>query len=212
MNIDFKKERETMVKQQLVARGITDQNVLDAFSKVPREEFVPDEYKEIAYVDRPLPIGNGATISQPYTVALMCQIISVDKNSKVLDIGAGSGYESAILSLMCKEVIAMERIKELADSARDKLKRLGYNNVKLIHGDGSEGYEKEAPYDAIKVAATTEQITDAWRDQLKVGGKLVYPELLNDVQKLVEATKTQDGFILTTHGYVTFVPLIKGTE
>jgi protein-L-isoaspartate(D-aspartate) O-methyltransferase len=212
MNIDFKKERETMVKQQLVARGITDQNVLDAFSKVPREEFVPDEYKEIAYVDRPLPIGNGATISQPYTVALMCQIISVDKNSKVLDIGAGSGYESAILSLMCKEVIAMERIKELADSARDKLKRLGYNNVKLIHGDGSEGYEKEAPYDAIKVAATTEQITDAWRDQLKVGGKLVYPELLNDVQKLVEATKTQDGFTLTTHGYVTFVPLIKGTE
>jgi protein-L-isoaspartate(D-aspartate) O-methyltransferase len=212
MNIDFKKERETMVEQHLVARGITDQNVLDAFSKVPREEFVPDEYKEIAYVDRPLPIGNGATISQPYTVALMCQIISVDKNSKVLDIGAGSGYESAILSLMCKEVIAMERIKELADSARDKLKRLGYNNVKLIHGDGSEGYEKEAPYDAIKVAATTEQITDAWRDQLKVGGKLVYPELLNDVQKLVEATKTQDGFTLTTHGYVTFVPLIKGTE
>jgi protein-L-isoaspartate(D-aspartate) O-methyltransferase len=212
MNIDYKKERETMVEQHLAARGITDQNVLDAFLEVPREEFVPDKYKEIAYVDRPLPIDNGATISQPYTVALMCQIISVDKDSKVLDIGAGSGYESAILSLICKEVIAMERIKELADSARKRLKSLGYDNVKVIHGDGSEGYKKKAPYDAIKVAATTEQITDAWRDQLKVGGKLVYPELLNDVQKLVEATKTQDGFTLTTHGYVTFVPLIKGTE
>jgi protein-L-isoaspartate(D-aspartate) O-methyltransferase len=113
---------------------------------------------------------------------------------------------------MCKKVIAMERIKELADSARDRLKRLGYDNVEVIHGDGSEGYKEEAPYDAIKVAATTEQITDAWKDQLKVGGKLVYPELLNDVQKLVEATKTQDGFTLTTHGYVTFVPLLKGTE
>jgi len=212
MNIDYKKERETMVEKHLAARGITDQNVLDAFLEVPREEFVPDEYKEIAYVDRPLPIGNGATISQPYTVALMCQIISVDKDSKVLDIGTGSGYESAILSLICKKVIAMERIKELADSARDRLKRLGYDNVKVIHGDGSEGYKKKAPYDAIKVAATTEQITDAWRDQLKVGGKLVYPELLNDVQKLVEATKTQDGFTLTTHGYVKFVPLLKGTE
>jgi protein-L-isoaspartate(D-aspartate) O-methyltransferase len=198
-----------MVRTQISNRGITNKKVIRAFLGVPRERFVPDKYKELVYSDHPLSIGHGVTISQPYIVALMCQILDIDKNSKVLDIGTGSGYQAAILSHLCKEVVTIERIEELAKQARKRLQRLGYDNIEVICADGSKGYKKEAPYDGIKVAATTNKITKEWKRQLKINGKIVYPESTNGVQKLIEATKTKTGFEKVSHGYVRFVPLIK---
>jgi protein-L-isoaspartate(D-aspartate) O-methyltransferase len=208
----FKEEREEMVKTQILSRGITNKNILKAFLEVPREKFVPDKYKELACSDGPLPIGYGVTISQPYIVALMCQILDLDKESKVLDIGTGSGYQVAILSHLCKGVVTIERIEELAKQSRKKLQKLGYDNVEVICADGSKGYKAKAPYDGIKVAATTNKITKEWKQQLKIDGKIVYPESTNGVQKLIEATKTKTGFEKVSHGYVRFVPLIKEND
>ena len=208
MEPNYKKEREEMIRNHLLPRGISDKKVIKAFSKVDREEFVPDSFKEMAYSDRPLPIGHEVTISQPYIVALMCELLDLDSDSKVLDIGTGSGYQAAILSLICKQVISIERIEELANSSRDRLSKLGYKNVEVIYGDGSKGYEREAPYDGVVVAAATGEITEAWQKQLRVGGKIVYPQRINGAEVLVEAIKTEDGFEKYTHGYVSFVPLI----
>lgn len=210
MNTEYKEKREEMVKKHLKGRGIVDENILEAFLKVPREEFVPEEYKDLAYSDSPLPIGHGATISQPYIVALMCQILKLDSNSKVLDIGTGSGYQAAILSLICKKVTTIERIGELAKSASKNLKKLNYDNVKVIHADGSLGYKQEAPYDGIKVAATTDHIPKAWKEQLKEGGRIVYPESLGITEQLIEAIKTKEGILKINHGGVRFVPLKEG--
>lgn len=210
MNTEYKEKREEMVEKHLKGRGIVDENILEAFLKVPREEFVPEEYKDLAYSDSPLPIGHGATISQPYIVALMCQILKLDSNSKVLDIGTGSGYQAAILSLICKKVITIERIGELAKSASKNLKKLNYDNVKVIHADGSLGYKQEAPYDGIKVAATTDHIPKAWKEQLKEGGRIVYPESLGITEQLIEAVKTKEGILKINHGGVRFVPLKEG--
>jgi protein-L-isoaspartate(D-aspartate) O-methyltransferase len=209
---NFRTKREQMVETQLSARDISDKNILKAFLEVPREDFVPDKYKELAYSDHPLSIGHGVTISQPYIVALMCQILDIDKNSKVLDIGTGSGYQAAILSHLCKEVVTIERIEELAKQARKRLQKLGYDNVEVICADGSKGYKEEAPYDGIIVAATTNKITKEWKQQLKINGKIVYPESTNGIQKLIEAIKTKTGFEKVSHGYVRFVPLIKENE
>lgn len=210
MNTEYKEKREEMVEKHLKGRGIVDENILEAFLKVPREEFVPEEYKDLAYSDSPLPIGHGATISQPYIVALMCQILKLDSNSKVLDIGTGSGYQAAILSLICKKVITIERIGELAKSASKNLMKLNYDNVKVIHADGSLGYKQEAPYDGIKVAATTDHIPKAWKEQLKEGGRIVYPESLGITEQLIEAVKTKEGILKINHGGVRFVPLKEG--
>lgn len=210
MNTEYKEKREEMVEKHLKGRGIVDENILEAFLKVPREEFVPEEYKDQAYSDSPLPIGHGATISQPYIVALMCQILKLDSNSKVLDIGTGSGYQAAILSLICKKVITIERIGELAKSASKNLMKLNYDNVKVIHADGSLGYKQEAPYDGIKVAATTDHIPKAWKEQLKEGGRIVYPESLGITEQLIEAIKTKEGILKINHGGVRFVPLKEG--
>jgi protein-L-isoaspartate(D-aspartate) O-methyltransferase len=204
----FKEEREEMVKTQILSRGITNENILKAFLEVPREKFVPDKYQELAYSDGPLPIGYGVTISQPYIVALMCQILDLNKESKVLDIGTGSGYQAAILSHLCKKVVTVEIIEELYSIAKKRLANLGYKSVEVIYGDGSKGYKKEAPYDGIIVAAATENIPDSWEEQLKLGGKIVYPETKNDVQQLVEVVKTENGFKKSYHGYVRFVPLV----
>jgi len=209
MKQTYKKQREEMVKEQLKGRDITDQRVIEAFLKVPREEFVREQDKRWAYDDYPLSIGYGATISQPYIVALMCQILKLDKDSTVLDIGTGSGYSAAILSKIVSKVITIERICELADYARDRLKRLGYPNIKVICGDGFKGYEKEAPYDGIMVSAATEKIADAWTEQLRVGGRVVYPKYNGIEQTLVEGIKTKSGIKEIYHGGVRFVPLIK---
>jgi protein-L-isoaspartate(D-aspartate) O-methyltransferase len=210
MNTEYKDKREEMVRKHLKARDIVDKDVLQAFLEVPREEFVPEEYKAQAYLDSPLPIGYGVTISQPYIVALMCQLLDLNPNMKVLDIGTGSGYQAAILSHLCDEVITIERIKELAEEARGRLKRLGYDNVKIVYGDGSKGYEEDSPYDGIIVAATTDEIPKAWVEQLKVGGRIIYPEGSGLMEELIEAVKSEDGIIKTSHGGVRFVPLKEG--
>lgn len=210
MNTEYKDRREEMVKKHLRARDIVDEDVLQAFLEVPREEFVPEEYKAQPYLDSPLPIGHGVTISQPYIVALMCQLLNPSSKDRILDIGTGSGYQAAILSHLCDEVITIERIKELAQEARGRLKRLGYNNIKVVYGDGSKGYKEDSPYDGIIVAATTDEIPSAWVEQLKVGGRIIYPEGFGLIEELIEAVKTEDGITKTSHGGVRFVPLKEG--
>jgi len=210
MDIDYKTKREEMVNKHLRGRGIVNESVLKAFLEVPREEFVSEEYKAQAYSDSPLPIGYGVTISQPYIIALMCQLLDPSPKDKILDIGTGSGYQAAILSHLCKKVVTIERIKELVQDSKRRLKRLSYDNIKVVHGDGSDGYKQKSPYDGIIVAATTVKIPKAWKEQLKVGGKIIYPEGSGFVEELIEAVKTKDGIFKTSHGGVRFVPLKKG--
>ena len=178
-------------------------------NEMKREDFVPDKYKHMANMDIPLPIGHGATISQPSLVEQMCNLLQVDSNSKVLDIGTGSGYQAALLAEKCKEVVTMERVYELYIEAKERLERLGYTNIKVIHGDGSKGYRKEAPYDGIIVAATSVGITKEWKEQLKEGGRIIYPEYRDSNEVLVEGIKKDNDIVKIDHGYVKFVPLIK---
>lgn len=177
-----------------------------------REDFVPDEYKDMADRDIPLPIGYGSTISQPSLVDEMCKLLKVDSKSKVLDIGTGSGYQAALLAEMCKEVVTIERVYELYIQAKERLEKLGYTNVECIHGDGSRGYAKEAPYDGIIVAATTDGVTDEWKEQLKEGGRIIYPEYRDGNEVLVEGIKKDNEIIKKDHTYVRFVPLIKNVN
>ena len=178
-------------------------------NEMKREDFVPDKYKHMANMDIPLPIGHGATISQPSLVNQMCNLLQVDSNSKVLDIGTGSGYQAALLAERCKEVVTIERVYELYIEAKERLERLGYTNIKVIHGDGSKGYRKEAPYDGIIVAATSVGITKEWKEQLKEGGRIIYPEYRDSNEVLVEGIKKDNDIVKIDHGYVKFVPLIK---
>ncbi len=164
-----------MVKYQMRSRDITDENVLAAMEKVPRHEFVPDEHQEQAYADHPLPIGYGQTISQPYIVALMTQLLRLKEGDRVLEIGTGSGYQAAILAELTDEVYTIEIIEELQKSAEERLKRLGYTNVKTKHGDGYYGWEEYAPFDAIIVTAAPDHIPPPLVQQLADGGRMVIP-------------------------------------
>lgn len=206
---NFRKQRQLMVERQLKSRDITDQNVLEAMSKVPREKFVPQGQKGNAYADYALAISHDQTISQPYVVALMCQLLELEGSEKVLDIGTGSGYQAAVLSQLAKEVISIEVIPELAESAKQTLKKLNYNNIKIITGDGRKGAPEYAPFEGIKSAAASLKIPPAWKEQLKLGGHIVLP--LKDIlyQKLVRLTKTKQGFEKESFGGVAFVPLVK---
>ncbi len=206
---NFAKQRQLMVEHQLESRDITDQNVLAAMSQVPREKFVPDHQRINAYADHPLPIGHNQTISQPYVVALMCQLLELSGNEKVLDIGTGSGYQAAVLSHLAKEVISIEVIPELAESAEQTLKKLGYNNVTVIIGDGREGAPDYAPFDGITSAAASDQVPRSWKKQLKIGGRIVLPLKDGAFQRLTRLTKTEEGFKKETFGGVAFVPLIE---
>jgi protein-L-isoaspartate(D-aspartate) O-methyltransferase len=171
----FAELRRRMVEEQLRQHGISDSRVLDAMGRVPREEFVPGDLRSAAYEDGPLPIGFGQTISQPFTVALMCEALLLTGDEKLLEIGTGSGYCAAILSLLAKSVETVERIPELADSARARLARLGYDNVRVTIADGTLGLPAEAPFDAIIVTAGAEALPDAYVRQLRPGGRIVIP-------------------------------------
>ena len=173
--MDWVKRREQMVKIQLIARGIRDPKVLSAMGKVPRHEFLPVQYKDMAYVDSAFAIGKGQTISQPYMVAKMTECLELGGDEKVLEIGTGSGYQAAILAQLSQEVYSIERIQDLADSASDTLKKLGYSNVKIFVGDGTEGLKEYSPYDRIIVTAGATDIPPALIEQLKDGGMLVIP-------------------------------------
>jgi protein-L-isoaspartate(D-aspartate) O-methyltransferase len=207
---DFAAARERMVKRQIAARGISDPRLLDAFRKVPREQFVPEHLGEFAYEDAPLPIESDQTISQPYIVALMLEAAELEGSDKVLEVGAGSGYAAAVLSQVADEVIAIERHAELAELAGRRMERLGYENVSIYEGDGTRGYPEKGPFDAIIVSASGSHVPDVLLEQLEIGGRLVMPVgEPNAVQRLVKITRTGDeDYEQEDLGSVRFVPLI----
>lgn len=205
---DFTKLRQEMVKNQLLSRDIYDKKVISAFQKVPRHEFVLPTQKNLAYQDNPLEIGFGQSISQPYIVAKMCQLLKLTGQEKVLDIGTGSGYEAAILSQLSKKVISIEIIPELAERAEHTLKKLNYDNVTIINQNGRLGYPPESPFDRIKSAAAADKIPPAWKNQLKNGGIIILPQKRNLTQELLRVKKVENKFIKEYFGLVAFVPLI----
>ncbi len=171
----FQSQREWMVRSQLAERGIRDERVLAAMGAVPRHEFVPESLRQDAYEDHPLPIGDGQTISQPYIVAAMLEHLALQASDRVLEVGTGSGYVTALLSELCAEVFSVERYPSLANSAESILRRLGFRNVKIKVGDGSMGWSEHAPFDAILVSAATAEVPPALIEQLKEGGRLIIP-------------------------------------
>jgi len=172
---DFAAQRQRMVQQQLKARDIKDERVLAAMAKVPREEFVPVDERAEAYEDRPLPIGHGQTISQPYIVAFMTEQLRPKPNDRVLEIGTGSGYQAAILAGLVREVYSIEIIEPLAKNAEATLQRLGYKNVHVKVGDGYRGWPEQAPFDAITVTCAPDHVPQPLIEQLKEGGRMIIP-------------------------------------
>jgi len=207
---DYAELRERMVDRQIAARGLDDPTLLAAFRAVPREEFINPSYADYAYQDSPLPIESGQTISQPYIVALTIDAAGIEPGHKVLEIGAGSGYAAAVIGRIADKVIAIERHPELVRIARERMKRLGYDNVRVVEGDGTLGWAEEAPYDAIVAAASGSHVPKSLIEQLKPGGRIVMP--LGDphsVQSLVKVTKHEDGTLERQDlCAVRFVPLI----
>lgn len=198
--------RQRMVETQIEARGLKDSRVLAAMNRVPRHEFVPSATRGAAYTDRPLPIGHGQTISQPYIVALMSSLLRVDENDKVLEIGTGSGYHAAVLSQLAGEVYTLEIIEALGEQARRDLERLGYDNVHVRVGDGYRGWPEEAPFDAIILTAAPPRVPEPLVEQLAVGGRMVLP-VGERYQRLKVLTKTKDGLRTEDVTPVRFVPM-----
>lgn len=207
--IDFSHNRERMVKEQLAARGILDEAVLSAMRTVPRHLFVPDEHKPSAYNDGPLPIGHDQTISQPYVVASMTEHLNLNHNSRVLEIGTGSGYQAAVLAEIAKEVYTVEIVPELLQTARELFKKLYYHNIKTKLGDGSQGWKEYQPFNAIIVTAATPKIPEALIEQLSKDGTMLLPlkGASFDSQELVKVTRTPQGLIKKTLYQVRFVPM-----
>ncbi len=201
-------ERHRMVAGQIRARGVRDPAVLSAMEAVPRHVFVPEPIRSSAYEDRPLPIGSGQTISQPYIVAVMTELLAVRPVDRVLEIGAGSGYQAAIIARIAREVISIERIAVVAADARRNLAAAGTGNVRVIEGDGTVGYPQEAPYDGIIITAASPDVPFPLPGQLADGGRLVAPIGPRGVQELVRVIRRGDRFERTCHGAVCFVPLI----
>ena len=204
----FSRWREKMVRQQIERRGISDKGVLKAMQAVPRHLFVPKRERRKAYQDRPLPIGERQTISQPYIVALMSQLLGLGGEEKVLEVGTGSGYQAAVLAHLASEVHSIERHASLAERARALLADLELDNVHVHVGDGSQGWPAEAPYAAIIVTAAAERMPQALLDQLEVGGHLVLPVGSSAGQSLQRWTKTEHGFDREDISPVAFVPLV----
>jgi protein-L-isoaspartate(D-aspartate) O-methyltransferase len=203
--------RREMVDRQLRDRGISDARVLAAMDKVPRQEFVPLEWKQLAHGDRPLPIGHGQTISQPYIVALMTELLRIDADSRVLEIGTGSGYQAAVLAELVSEVFTMEIIVPLALQADETLKRLGYRNVHVKVGEGHLGWPEEAPFDAIIVTCAPAEVPSALVQQLREGGRMAIPIGENGgVQELYVLEKIDGQIRKTPVSAVRFVPMIHG--
>ncbi len=203
--------RDTMVKKQIESRGVTDKRVLAAMRSVERHRFVPDQHITSAYEDHPLPIGYGQTISQPYIVALMSELCRLDGNEKVLEIGTGSGYQAAVLSLLAGEVYTIEIVEPLGKASALRLKNLGYANVTVRVGDGYGGWPEKAPFDAIMLTASPPRIPESLIDQLADGGILVAPE--GDFnQELIVIEKRGGSTIRRTITYVRFVPMVHGEK
>ena len=208
VGVSLDETRERMVREQLAARGITDQRVLDAMRRVRREQFVPPDHAGAAYEDRPLPIGEGQTISQPYMVAVMTEALRVEPDNHVLEIGTGSGYQTAILALLASDVISIERHESLAAAARRVLTAVGNTNVQIVVADGSEGWPDGAPYDRILVTAGAPAVPETLVNQLAPGGRLVIPVGPPGLQHVTIVDRTAEGFHTTTGDACVFVPLV----
>jgi protein-L-isoaspartate(D-aspartate) O-methyltransferase len=206
--MDFEILRRKMVETQLVARDISDQKVINAFYKVPRHEFVPREFVSRSYGDFPIAIGCNQTISQPYIVALMTQALELKGDEKILEVGAGSGYQTAILAEICKEVYSVERIPTLANRATGLLDKLGYTNIKIKVGDGTEGWREFSPFDGITVTAASPEIPACLIEQLSIGGRMIIPIGGHFSQMLTLVQRKEDGFVTRDICGCTFVPLV----
>ncbi len=210
-SVKYRKARNKMVVEQLMARGIKDERVLSAMRDVKRHMFVPQEYREYAYDDCPLPIGENQTISQPYIVALMTELLELKGDEKVLEIGTGSGYQAAILSELADQVYTIEILESLAESASKRLKRLGYNNVTVKYGNGFLGWQEYSPYDAIIVTCAPKEVPLSLIKQLKDGGRLVIP--LGEYFQELKLIRKEDGKIITKNIIpVRFVSMIGEDE
>jgi protein-L-isoaspartate(D-aspartate) O-methyltransferase len=206
----FSNLRLRMVDSQLRGRGIADERVLGAMTRVPRHEFTAERFRDQAYEDHPLPIGEGQTISQPYIVALMLEALELKSSDRILEIGTGSGYVTALLAELTAEVFSVERHAVLADQARELLAGMGYRNVKVIVGDGTRGFPEFAPYDAILVSAATREVPGALLEQLVEGGRMIIPVGPADSQQL-QLIRIRDGQPrISLRELCRFVPLVSG--
>jgi protein-L-isoaspartate(D-aspartate) O-methyltransferase len=205
---DRQSEREDMVRAQLERRGIRNARVLAAMRAVPRERFVPGSVQAQAYADRALPIGSGQTISQPFMVAIMTEALRAHATSHLLEVGTGSGYQAAVLAEVAGDVVTIERHAELAAEAEHRLRTLGYGNVRVVVGDGTEGYAPDAPYDGILVTAGAPHVPEALRAQLAEGGRLVIPVGTSTQQELVVIERHGDQYRESRGEGCIFVPLV----
>jgi len=200
--------RQQMVTSQLRARGIADERILRAMSRIPRHEFAPERYRDQAYEDYPLPIGEGQTISQPYIVAIMLEALELSPGDKVLEVGTGSGYVTALLSELTAEVISIERHASLAESARALLEALGYKDFRVVVGDGWQGFPDLAPYDAIVVSAAAPEMQRALTAQLAESGRMIIPVGAEDSQQLQLIRKQNGQLTIEFREMCRFVPLV----
>lgn len=208
MTVDFEGQRLRMVAKQIKARGISNTDVLRVMREVPRHDFVPAELRAKAYEDKPLAIGCGQTISQPYMVALMTELLELKPGDRVLEVGTGSAYQTAILASLAAEVISIERQDSLLDAARRRLEALEYTGVTILPGDGTLGSTDYAPYDAILVTAGSPEVPRSLREQLAPGGRLVCPVGTREAQKIVRLLRTPEGIQEEGGTACMFVPLI----
>ncbi len=206
--VDVARERSRMVEEQLKNRGIHDERVLQAMARVPRHRFLPEDKRALAYTDGPVQIGQGQTLSQPYMVALMTQCLALQGHEKVLEIGTGSGYQSAILLELADELYTVERIGALAARAEEVLRELGYPRIHLRIGDGSAGWPDAAPFDAVMVTAGAPQIPQALMEQLGEGGRLVIPVGSRYSQTIFTCIRRGEGWVSQDSTQCVFVPLI----
>lgn len=202
--------RQKMVDEQIIARGIKDKRVIEAMKEVPRHLFVPEMRRIEAYDDRPLPIGRGQTISQPYIVAYMVEALKLKGDERVLEIGTGSGYEAAVLSKVVKDVTTIELLDRLAGEAEDRLQKMGYSNIEVVRGDGYRGCLQKAPYDAVILSAAPPEIPEELVKQLVDGGRMILP-VGQFIQKLILIKKSDQGKISIEELLpVMFVPMVRG--
>lgn len=206
--MDFESLRRWMVETQIILRGVKDPTVINAMLKVPRHRFVPEELMDRAYDDMALPIGEGQTISQPYIVAVMTELLEPDINHRVLEIGTGSGYQAAVLAEIVKEVYTIERVASLSERARQIVRELGYENIFFKIGDGTLGWPEEAPFDRIIVTAAAPEIPDTFVEQLKEGGIVIAPVGSRYSQVLIKGRKQKGSLITEESVPCVFVPLV----
>jgi protein-L-isoaspartate(D-aspartate) O-methyltransferase len=210
---EYARDRDRMVLEQLVDRGIKDRRVIKAMQKVERHRFVPEEYRSVAYGDHPLPIGYEQTISQPYVVAFMTEVLQLKPTDRVLEIGTGSGYQAAILAEICDSVFTIEIVPELAHRAKNLLEQLGYKNIQVKHGDGYQGWPEKAPFDAIIVTCSPTKIPQPLKSQLKEGGRMVIPVGYPETgQELYLIRKENERLIEKAVLPVRFVPMVNSEK